>query len=90
VRVRDERKRHQHSAEEKQNRHQDQLDFLATRYGGSTEYLLRISLGWTRHYSRLCMGLEATVGKVQGPRFSCFVVGQWRRRGGAAAGNEIR
>jgi hypothetical protein len=37
------------------------------------------------------MGLEAAIGKVQGPLLSCFVVGQWRKRGGRSTdGSEAR
>ena len=83
-----------------QAKNEDRFEFLTTRYGGGVAYLLvlnslvfRIPLGWKRHYSRLCMGLEALIGKVQGPRFSCFVVGQWRKKGAGGArplGTEAR
>lgn len=72
---------------ELQTKNTDRFEFLVTRYGGSTGYLLvlnslvfRIPLGWKRLYSPLCMGLETAIGKLQGPRLSCFVVGQWRKR----------
>ena len=83
-----------------QAKNEDRFEFLTTRYGGGVAYLLvlnslvfRIPLGWKRHYSPLCMGLEALLGKVQGPRLSCFVVGQWRKRRGGRArrlGSEAR
>ena len=54
-----------------QAKNEDRFEFLTTRYGGGVAYLLvlnslvfRIPLGWKRHYSRLCMGLEALIGKV--------------------------
>ncbi len=81
-----------------QTQNADRFEFVITRYGGSIGYLLvlnslvfRIPLGWKQHYSPLCLGLEAAIGKVQGPLFSCFVVGQWRKWGGRSTdGNEVR
>ena len=81
-----------------QTQNADRFEFLIMRYGGSIGYLLvlnslvfRIPLGWKRHYSPLCMGLEEALGRVQGPRFSCFVVGQWRKRGaGGQIGDKVR
>jgi SAM-dependent methyltransferase len=64
-----------------------EFEFISQEYGGSFGYLLvlnslifRLPLRLKKHYSPVCFWLEAAAGRIQGPRCSCFVVEQWRKR----------
>lgn len=67
------------------NKHR--FDFLKTNYTGNIGYLLvlnslifRIPIGWKKYYSPFLMNVEEVIGRFQGKRLSCFVVGQWRKK----------
>jgi SAM-dependent methyltransferase len=61
--------------------------FELERYGGNLAYylvlnslILRIPLAWKRFYTPALLGLEAHIGRWQGPASSSFVIARWRKR----------
>ena len=70
-----------------QEKNARRFEFVKTSYDGNLAYLLvlnslvfRVPLAWKRYYAPVCLKLEARIARMQGPRSSCFVVGQWRKR----------
>lgn len=63
------------------------FEIVARHYLGNIAYLLVLNSlvfrtpAWLKRlYSPPLLGLEAAIGRIQGPRTSCFVVSRWRKR----------
>jgi SAM-dependent methyltransferase len=60
---------------------------IRERHGGNIAFLLvfnsmifRVPLWLKKFYSGACLALEGPIGRLQGRRLGCFVIGQWRKK----------
>ncbi len=70
-----------------QTKNRSRFDFVKTIYGGNVAYLLvfnsmvfRVPLALKKFYTPPFLFLEGLIGKIQGKKLSCFVLGQWRKK----------
>lgn len=63
------------------------FEFILKSFAGNLAYLLvfnslvfRVPIGLKRFYAPILLRLESILRRVQGPRSSCFVICQWRKR----------
>ena len=63
------------------------FEFVRTRYGGNLAFFLvfnsmifRIPARIKRYYSPALLKCEAFINSFQGKRWSCFVIGQWKKK----------
>jgi hypothetical protein len=65
----------------------DRFEFVSTQYGGNLGYLLvlnsmvfRVPHRLKRLYAGTLLRAEGWIRPIQGPRSSCMVIAQWRKK----------
>jgi SAM-dependent methyltransferase len=69
------------------NKFSSAFDFLEERYFGNIAFflvfqsmILRIPVAWKKYYAQTLFEVEARIWPLQGKRFSCQVVCQWKKK----------